>query len=97
MVQRRSPKRTRQLVEFGENVTKWRKLQGLSATALAERAFVTRATLRSIEQGSGTASFDAVLAVLGVLGITEQVIQASDPMQSVMGRALIDEQIAGAR
>ena len=97
MVQRRSPKRERQLVEIGHNITRWRKLQGLSASALAEREYVTRATLRGIEQGTGTASFAAVLAVLGALGVADQFVAATDPLQSPIGRALIDEQITGAR
>jgi transcriptional regulator with XRE-family HTH domain len=97
LVQRSSPKRTRQLVAIGENITRWRKLQRVSASALAERAYITRATLRAIEQGAGTASFSAVIAVTSALGITDQIIRATDPTQSPAGRALIDEQISGAR
>ncbi|WP_075200957.1 helix-turn-helix domain-containing protein [Leucobacter celer] len=95
MVQRRSPKRDRQLIAIGANITRWRKLQGLSASALADRAYVTRATLRGIEQGTGTASFHAVLAVFNALGIADPFVTATDPMESPAGRALIDEQIAG--
>ncbi len=97
MVQRRSPKRDRQLAVIGANITRWRRLQGLSASALAERAFVTRATLRGIEQGTGTASFHAVLAVLNALGIADGLVTATDPMGSAAGRALIDDQIGGRR
>lgn len=96
-MQRRSPKRTRQLKAIGENVTRWRKLQGVSASTLAERAYITRATLRAIEQGTGTASFDAVIAALNALGIGDSLVTATDPMLSAAGRALIDEQIAGTR
>lgn len=67
----------------------------MSASALAERSYVTRATLRGIEQGSGTASFHAVLAVLNTLGVADRVVSATDPLESPAGRALIDDQIAG--
>lgn len=96
MVQRRSPKCDRQLIAIGANITCWRRLQGLSASALAERAYVTLATLRGIEQGTGTASFQAVLAVLGALGVADSLVKATDPLESPVGRALVDEQIAGA-
>ena len=96
-MQRRSPKRTRQLVAIGENIIRWRKLQGLSASALAERAYITRATLRAIEQGTGTASFNAVIAVANALGIANSLVTATDPMRSPAGRALIDDQIVGTR
>lgn len=52
MVMRRSPTRERQLADLGENIARWRKLQGMSASQLAECAFVTRDTLRSIENGA---------------------------------------------
>lgn len=96
-MQRRSPKRTRQLETIGENITRWRKLQGVSASALAERAYVTRATLRAIERGTGTASFNAVISVANALGIADSLVAATDPLLSAAGRALIDEQIAGTR
>lgn len=67
----------------------------MSASTLAERSYVTRATLRGIEQGTGTASFHAVLAVLNTLGVADHVVTATDPMESLAGRALIDDQISG--
>ncbi|WP_370581461.1 helix-turn-helix domain-containing protein [Mycetocola sp. JXN-3] len=91
---RRSPARDRQLADLGENIARWRKLQGMSASQLAERAFVTRDTLRSIENGAGSARMDSLLAVLSVLGIANTVISSSDPWASPAGRALMDEKIA---
>ena len=43
-----------------------------------------------IEQGTGTASFSAVLAVLGALGVADQFVAATDPLKSPVGRALIE-------
>jgi DNA-binding XRE family transcriptional regulator len=60
MVTGRSHIRTRMLKELGSNMARWRKLQGLSATMLAERAHVTRDTLRAIETGTGAPRIDSL-------------------------------------
>ncbi|WP_104196237.1 helix-turn-helix domain-containing protein [Cryobacterium sp. M15] len=96
MVTRRSPARTRMLKELGSNIARWRKLQGLSATVLAERAHVTRDTLRAIETGTGAPRIDSLLAVLTSLGMANTVIASTDPWNSIAGRALMDEQIGMA-
>ncbi|SDS54926.1 helix-turn-helix domain-containing protein [Microterricola viridarii] len=96
MVARRSPARTRMLQELGTNITRWRKLQGLSASQLALRAHVTRETLRNIETGTGTPKIDSLLAVLTSLGMANTVVASSSPWNSTAGRALMDEHIGMA-
>jgi transcriptional regulator with XRE-family HTH domain len=91
MVLRASPRRDRLLQTLGANVRRWRKVNGMTATELAERATVTRATLRSIEEGAGSARLDSVLAVLVALGIADEVVDATDPYRSPAGRARIDD------
>jgi transcriptional regulator with XRE-family HTH domain len=91
MVQRSSPRRQRLQAELGENIRRWRRVNGMSASQLAERAAVTRATLRSIESGAGTARLDSFVAVLTALGIVDTVIQATDPYRSDAARARIDD------
>lgn len=91
MVTRRSPAGTRLLKELGSNITRWRKLQGLSATVLAERAHVTRDTLRAIETGTGSPRIDSLLAVLTSLGMVNTVIASTDPWNSIAGRTLMDD------
>ncbi|MDY7541784.1 helix-turn-helix transcriptional regulator [Cryobacterium sp. 5B3] len=90
MVTRRSPARTMMLAELGSNIARWRKLQGLSASQLAERAHVTRDTLRSIETGTGAPRLDSLLAVLTSLGMANTVIASTDPWNSIAGRTLMD-------
>lgn len=97
MVTRRSPARARALQEFGANIAKWRKLQGLSAVTVSERAFVTRQTLRDIEAGTGTARMDSLFALLEVLGIVGTVVAASDPFTTPAGRALMEEHLDRGR
>ena len=61
----------RALRQLGEHVSIWRKLNRLPASVLAERARISRDTLRSIEQGTGTASSESVFRVLRVLGVMD--------------------------
>lgn len=93
MVSRRSPARSRLLGDLGENIKRWRKLQGMSASQLAERAYITRETLRHIENGTGSPRLDSVMAALSVLGLAETLVRSTDPFHSDAGRALMDEQL----
>jgi transcriptional regulator with XRE-family HTH domain len=76
---------------LGERVSTWRKLQRLTAAQVAERAGISRDTLRSIEQGKGTASTENLLRVLRILGILDSVLDAADPYQTDVGRLRADE------
>ena len=78
---------------LGANIARMRKIQCVTAELFAERAGVTRATLRSVEQGEGTARLDNVMAVLRVLGLSEAVVQATDPMTTDLGRLHADESL----
>jgi transcriptional regulator with XRE-family HTH domain len=42
------------LKEFGENIRRLRKVNGMSASELASRALITRETLRNIEAATGS-------------------------------------------
>jgi transcriptional regulator with XRE-family HTH domain len=82
---------TRALHVLGTQVSDWRKLQRLTAAHVAERAGISRDTLRAIEAGKGTASTENLLRVLRVLGILDAVITATDPYQTDAGRLRADE------
>jgi len=76
----------RQLVEFGEHMRGWRMVLGLTAQQVAERAGISRDTLRQIETGEATASFSNVAQVLRALGVLDQAVEAIDPLNSDVGR-----------
>ncbi|WP_125774713.1 helix-turn-helix transcriptional regulator [Antribacter gilvus] len=76
----------RDLLQLGENLRAWRKIHGLTAQLVADRAGITRTTLRGIETGTGAASLENVLAVLRVLGVADAVVSATDPLTTEMGR-----------
>jgi transcriptional regulator with XRE-family HTH domain len=76
---------------LGEHVSTWRKLNRLTAAQVAERAGISRDTLRAIEQGKGTASTENLLRVLRILGILDSVLVAADPYQTDVGKLRADE------
>ena len=81
----------RALRVLGEHVSTWRKLNRLTAAQVAERANISRETLRAIEQGKGTASTENLLRVLRIIGIMDSVVAAADPYQTDVGRLRMDE------
>jgi transcriptional regulator with XRE-family HTH domain len=81
----------RSLRQLGTHVATWRKLQRLTAAQLAERAGVSKDTLRSIEQGKGTASTENLFRVLRIVGILDKVVAEADPYQTDVGRLRADE------
>jgi transcriptional regulator with XRE-family HTH domain len=76
---------------LGEHVSNWRKLNRLTAAQVAERASISRETLRAIEQGKGTASTENLLRVLRIIEIMDNVVAAADPYQTDVGRLRMDE------
>lgn len=94
MVQRRSVKRQRELVEFGAHLRRWRKLRGMTALELADRASITRETLRNLETGTGSPRLDSLFAAMGALGITQAALDGVSPFNSTAARARMDEILA---
>jgi transcriptional regulator with XRE-family HTH domain len=76
----------RQAVQLGEYFTAWRKILNLTTSQVADRACVTRGTLRAIERGTGTASLSATLQVAQALGILDKLTDATDPLKTDIGR-----------
>lgn len=63
---------------------------GLTVQQVAERAGITRTTLRKIETGDPSVSFRNVAQVLRALGVLDQVVEAIDPLGSGIGRLRAD-------
>ena len=77
--------------DIGEQLAAWRKLQGLTVTQVAERAAIARGTLRRIETGDSGVSLEAFLKVSRSLGILEEIVTATDPYETDLGRARADQ------
>ena len=82
------PALQRRLTDVGENLRLARLRRRFSATLVAERAGITRPTLRAIERGDPSVSFGAYASVLFCLGL-EQDLQ-SLARDDELGRKLQD-------
>lgn len=83
----------RALRVLGEHVRAWRKLRGLTAAQVADRAGIGRDALRALETGAGGISFEKTLRVTRALGLMDQLVDAFDPYESDVGRLRADEQL----
>src|SRR5688500_14990501 len=85
------PAVARVLAELGENLRLARQRRGLQAQLVAERAGMSRPTLRAIERGDQGVTLGAVANVLHTLGLVEDLrIVARD---DAFGRKLEDAQL----
>ena len=78
-------------MQLGENICTWRKLLGLRAEQVAERADISLATYSKIENGHQGVSLAKFLAVLRALGLLQKIEIATDPYESDLGRARADQ------
>jgi transcriptional regulator with XRE-family HTH domain len=76
----------------GRNLTTQRKLLGLTAKMVAERAGTTPQTISKLENGQGT-SLEITLRVLRVLGLMDAVVAATDPFATERGRLMVDDKL----
>ncbi|REJ04057.1 XRE family transcriptional regulator [Microbacterium bovistercoris] len=80
----------RSMRTIGQNLANQRKLLGLTAKMVAERAGTTPPTLSKLENGQG-ASLEITLRVMRVLGLMDAVVAATDPFNTPRGRLMVDE------
>jgi len=83
----------RALRDVGGSVLAWRKLRGLTQAQLADRAGISRPTVRRLETGDGAISLENTLRILRALGILEQLPRALDPYETDLGRLRSEEQL----
>ncbi|MDR1264231.1 MAG: helix-turn-helix domain-containing protein [Propionibacteriaceae bacterium] len=77
--------------DIGQQLAVWRKLLGLTAAQVADRAGVARGTLGRLERGDLGVGLGAVLSVAGGLGLLEAIVNATDPYETDLGRARADQ------
>lgn len=78
------------LKELGESVASWRKLHRLTQEDLARRAGISRPVLTRLERGEEGVGIGALVRVLGVLGVEDNLIEALDPYRTQFGRDLAE-------
>jgi transcriptional regulator with XRE-family HTH domain len=70
---------------MGEQLATWRKLRQLTAAQVADRAGISRHTVRRLESGEGV-SMENLLRVARVLGVLDNLVAALDPYTTDLGR-----------
>lgn len=72
-------------VRLGVHLATWRKLLNLTAEQVAQRADISRGTLRRLENGQ-VVGLDVLLEVARSLGVLDELVAAADPWDSDLGR-----------
>jgi transcriptional regulator with XRE-family HTH domain len=91
-VRRPSPAKVRLAAErIGQHAVTWRRLLGLTANQVAQRAGISAPTLRKLEHGDPTVSLETYLNVMRALGRLDDVVKAIDPYETELGRARAEE------
>jgi len=83
----------RALRQVGADVVTWRKLQGLTAAQVADRAGIDVTTLRRLEHGEGSTSLENVFRVARALGLLDVIASALDPYATDVGRLRMEERL----
>jgi len=83
---------SRALDEIGEDLSTWRKLRGLTAAEVADRAGIAAKTVLRLESGRG-ATLENLLRVTRALGVLDAVAAALDPYATDVGRLRADESL----
>lgn len=90
-----TPKLTSILKGLGENIRLARLRRHISTIMLAERAGMTRMTLRAIENGEATVSFGAYANVLFSLGLEKDLLVIAKDDE--LGRKLQDIELMNGK
>lgn len=88
-----SSKARRTARTLGDYVTTFRRLQGLTAEQVADRAGISRNTLRKLEHGEATVGLDVFLEVCRVLGALDFVIAGMNPYETALGQSLAEKNL----
>jgi transcriptional regulator with XRE-family HTH domain len=83
------PSELRELVALGERLRLARKRRKLTAESIAQRAGITRVTLRKVEAGDGAVTMGSYVRVLAALGLDKELAKVAQ--EDTLGRALQDQ------
>jgi len=89
------PGNRKRLAQLGENIRIAIKRRGFTQTLIAERTGLSRLTIRRIERGDASVSIGHYVAVLGVLGLADDIVNVAGDDE--LGRKLQDIKLLGNR
>jgi transcriptional regulator with XRE-family HTH domain len=83
----------RALMKLGEDIRSARLRRRITTTTMAERAFITRPTLRKVEHGDPGVGLGIYATVMFVLGLTPRVADLADSRSDDVGLQLEEERL----
>lgn len=88
------PRAARQaLVKLGADIAVARKKRRISTVSMAERAFISRATLYKVEKGDPTVSMGIYATVLAILGLAGGLGEVADRINDSLGLDLDEDRL----
>jgi DNA-binding XRE family transcriptional regulator len=83
----------RALAKLGGDIKGARQRRRMSATMMAERAFITRPTLAKVERGDPAVSLGIYATVLFILGLADHLAKLADVRGDDLGLQLDEERL----
>lgn len=83
----------RALAKLGQDIRSARLRRRITTTMMAERAFITRTTLRKVENGNPGVSLGIYATVMFVLGVTSRLADLADTRSDEVGLQLEEERL----
>jgi len=83
----------RALAKLGQDIRSARLRRRITTTVMAERAFITRTTLRKVENGNPGVSLGIYATVMFVLGLTPRLADLVDTRSDEVGLQLEEERL----
>ena len=80
-------------MKLGADIAVARKKRRISTVSMAERAFISRATLYKVERGDPTVSMGIYATVLAILGLAEGLGQVADRINDTLGLDLDEDHL----
>lgn len=81
------------LVKLGADIAVARKKRRISTVSMAERAFISRATLYKVEKGDPTVSMGIYATVLAILGLAGGLAEVADRVNDSLGLDLEEDRL----
>lgn len=83
----------RALAKLGQDIRSARVRRRITTTTMAERAFITRPTLRKVEHGDPGVSLGIYATVMFVLGLIPRIADLADTKSDEVGLQLEEERL----
>ncbi len=83
------------LEKLGQDIRTARVRRGIRQEDLARRALMSRVRLRKLEKGDPSVGLGALVQILEILGLLEQLSGVADPSRDTLGQALEARQRKG--